>query len=408
MTPATTCTYRRPYLGLPKPGHAVFEGGVTPEASSGVTIRSRFFARYLGSECVQVGSAGVSLVDGRLEPRPVAVLTDLLQHDPARPSGLCAEGPGEPPWVAATRVLLSALERQRVTTILPADQHLNPDLLDRRAPTAFHVVHELLHPEERTLLKTDPGLSATAQAAAPLTLEQYERLFGAVVDKEDRNFLPHCREGVVEYIPSVVSLLSRQRAAVVRQVEAGVAAPVATVLPDFKTGLSCLSAPDTRGLHGNALREVLLATQRGLYLDGPARPHAKLALVGGTAHEYSVAELIRFLVDLDYSVVWLLTCTGGLGICAKLATAHDLAERYGTRLFCTYGWPLPAHLGPPPNGFLELAARVEQEDREELQRTEQERARLVATLSTSRGRPVVVAPDVVAAARVPAQAGRSP
>jgi hypothetical protein len=240
---------------------------------------------------------------------------------------------------------------------------------------------------------------ARAARGEALTVAEFELMFGAVVDKEDRNFVPHCREGVVEFIPSVLSLLGRQRARVLKQVEQGVAAPVATVLPDFKTGLSCLSAPDARGLHGNALRDALMATQKGLYLDGSARPHMKLALVGGTAHEYSVAELIRFLVDMDYSVVWLLTCTGGLGVTAKLSTAMDLMERYGTRLFCAYDWPLPEHLGPAPRDWARLASTVAQEDQAELQQHEAARAQQVAKRITGQGRPLVVDAAALALAR---------
>jgi hypothetical protein len=342
----TATPFTRPYAGLPKPGHSVFEGAMATTASTSTVVRSRFFSRYLGTEVVSVPSAGVTPVGPLLVPRPVGILTDLLQHQPNAPGGLVSEGAGEPAWVEATRLLLAALEQQGILTVLPADQHLNPDLLNRRATTSFELVEPLLFPAERARLRQHPDLAARLAAGGPMTLADYETLFGAVVDKEDRNFLPHCREGVVEYIPSVTALLARQRARVKQQLDAGHPAPTATVLPDFKTGLSCLSAPDARGLHGNALRDILLASQRGLYLDGAARAHHKLALVGGTAHEYSVAELIRFLVDMDYSVVWMLTCTGGLGIGAKLATALELMERYGSRLFCTHGWPLAEHLGP--------------------------------------------------------------
>ncbi|MBI5496331.1 MAG: hypothetical protein HY904_15015 [Deltaproteobacteria bacterium] len=396
----------RLYRGLPKPGHAVFEGAVQRGGTGGTLVRSRSFARYLGQECLEVASAGVTDVAGRLQPRPVAVLTDLLQHQPGRPGGLVVEGAGEPAWVAATRLLLDALEREGILTVLPADQHLNPDLLDRAAETSFELVEGMLAPEETVRLRQDPARLARLRAGGRMTLADYEAVFGPVVDKEDRNFVPHCHEGVVEYIPCVLSLLGRQRARVLRQAETGVLVPSACVLPDFKTGLSCLSAPDGRGLHGNALRDVLAASQRGLYLDGDARPHAKLALVGGTAHEYSVAELIRFLVDMDYSVVWLMACTGGLGISAKLATALDLMERYGTRLFCTYDWPLPEHLGPAPAGWAPLAAQVRQEDDGELQQAEQARAALLAARKTGQGRPLVVDGATVGRARVPA--GRTP
>lgn len=379
------------YRGLPKPGHAVFEGTVSSSNNThGTLLRSRFLTRYLGVECVEVPSAGVTRVNGRLEPRPVGVFTDLLQHIPGAPGGLVQEGPGESPWVAATRLVLGAMETQGMVTLLPADQHLNPAMLDGTAVTGFSLVDALLYPAERARLAQQPHLQARVADGKPLSVAEYQAVFGPVLDKEDRNFVPHCREGVVEFIPSVVALLARQRARVLKQLEAGVPAPTAHVIPDFKTGLSCLSSPDARGLHGNALRDALNATQQGLYLDGDARPHAKLALVGGTAHEYSVAELIRFLVDMDYSVVWLLSCTGGLGVQSKLSTALDLMERYGTRLFCTYAWPLAAHLGPEPAGYAALAKQVEQEDAAELAQLEAVRTKMLAARTTGQGRPLVV------------------
>jgi len=387
------------YRGLPKPGHAVFEGGVQSVSSTGTVLRSRFFSRYLGAECIQVPSAGVVRVNGKMEPRPIAVFTDLLQHEAGKPSGLVVEGAGEAPWVGCTRLLLSALETQVMVTLLPSDQHLNPDLLDGNATTPFTLVEELLFPAERARLQQHPQLAARVTDKKPLTLREYELIFGPITDKEDRNFVPHCREGVVEYIPTVLALLARQRAAVARQLDAGNPAPVATVIPDFKTGLSCVSAPDARGLHGNALRDALLASQKGLYLDGDARPHAKLALVGGTAHEYSVSELIRFLVDMDYSVVWMLACTGGLGVSAKLSTALDLMERYGTRLFCTYGWPLPEHLGAAPPAYAALAAQVDKEDQAELAQHEADRTRCLAQRVTSQERALVADPAAIQSAR---------
>ena len=386
------------YGGLPKPGHAVFEGAVALGRTPGVRVRSRYLARYLGAECVEVASAGVTTVAHRPEPRPVGVFTDMLQHQPGQPAGLVVEDADQEPWVACSRMVLGAMEERGMVVVLPADQHLNPALLRKDALTGYTLVPELLYPAEKARLSSLPHLATRVGSA--LTLGEYQELFGPVVDKEDRNFLPHCREGVVEYIPSVQAMLQRQHAKVRAALAAGEATPVAHVLPDFKTGLSCLSAPDGRGLHGNLLRDILLGAQRGLYLDGDARPHAKLALVGGTAHEYSVAELIRFLVDMDCSVVWLLSCTGGLGIGAKLATALDLMERYGSRLFCTWGWPLAEHLGPAPAGFAALAAQVEAQDRTAWKEHEAQRAGLVAGVCTSQGKPVVVAADAIAAARV--------
>jgi len=352
------------YRGLPKPGHAVFDAEVASGPLGGTQVRSPFFRRYLGMENVVVRPVGSDLIAGVATPRPVVILTDLLAAIAGGPGGLVEEtfdDKTEAPWVTATRVLLDRLAERRLLTVLPADQHLNPALLEAAATTAVVLDPRALLPPERAAVAASPTLQRKLDARTPLTVAEVEQVFGPIVDKEDRNFLPHCREGVVDYIPSVRALLDAQRDELARTAAGGEPARP-WLLPDFKTGLSCLSAPDRRGMNGNALREILLASQAGSYFDGSARRHHKLALVGGTAHEYSVAELVRFLVDLDYTVVLMLAVTGGLGIASKRATAHELVERYGAKVFASYDWPLAAHLGPEPPGFAELAARVRRDD----------------------------------------------
>ena len=356
---------RRIYRGLPKPGHSVIEG-YSLDALPGTPVRSPFFARYLGVENVLVPSAGAVEVRDRQRARPVALFTDLLQVDPSgAPGGLIEESPRAPDearWLTPLRLLLARLAERRILTVLPADQHLNPDWVDRSAMTRLRLNRQLLTAAERRVVDRDDTLQRKQGDGERLTVGEYEAVFGQVVDKEDRNFIPHCYEGVVEYIPSILQLLQTQRDDLQRQVQAGTSIPVPWIFPDFKTGLSCLSSPNRRGMDGNALRDILIASQADLYFDGPQRTHDRLAIVGGTAHEYSVSELIRFLIDLDYTVVWLLGSTGGLGIDSKLATAAHLRERYGRKLFATYDWPLPELLGPAPDGWHRACAAVRAED----------------------------------------------
>ena len=350
-----------PYAGLPKPGHAFFDAVGDATATQ---IRSPFFRRYLGVEVIRAPGAGHDCINGIARPRPVLVFTDLLHHDASAPAGLVRTGADEEPWVGCTRMLLARAEERRIVTVLPADQHLNPALLVPSATTPFKLDAARLLPHERAIVDADSALREKLRARTPLSVAEYQRIFGAILDKEDRNFIPHCREGIVEYIPEVVAAFDRQRAELRTVIAAGDDLATPWLIPDFKTGLSCLSAPDRRGLRGNALRDVLLASQRDQYLDGDARRHARIAIVGGTAHEYSVAELARFLVDLDYTVVLALSVIGGLGIASKRATTLDLLERYGTKLFATYDWPLPEFLGAAPPGFDALAAAVRTQDDE--------------------------------------------
>ncbi|MCC6997808.1 MAG: hypothetical protein IT370_24540 [Deltaproteobacteria bacterium] len=380
------------YRGLPKPGHAVFDAQAAGAAQGGTQVRSPFFRRYLGVENVLVPAVGHDVVAGVPTPRPVVILTDLLAAIAGGPGGLCEESfdeRTEAPWLSASRLLCDRLAERRIVTVLPADQHLNPALLDAGATTAVVLDPRALLPAERAVVAAAPTLARKLETRVALTVAEVEQVFGAIIDKEDRNFLPHCREGVVDYIPSVRALLDQQRDQLGREAAAGATLPRPWLLPDFKTGLSCLSAPDRRGMNGNALREILLASQAGAYLEGSARRHHKVALVGGTAHEYSVAEAVRFLVDLDYTVVLMLAVTGGLGIASKRATAHELCERYGAKVFASYDWPLPAHLGPEPPGWARLAARVRKEDDEFHQAWAVEHAAQLGRGRTSQDVPVV-------------------
>ena len=141
------------YAGLPKPGHAFYEG-----AGSGlVQVRSPFFRRYLGFENVAVPSAGTMTLQGVEVPRPIAVFTDLLASVPGGPGGLVRTGADEEPWMGCTRLLLARLEERRVVTVLPADQHLNPALLAPAGDTGVAPARALVRARATALPSTKRG-----------------------------------------------------------------------------------------------------------------------------------------------------------------------------------------------------------------------------------------------------------
>jgi len=188
-----------------------------------------------------------------------------------------------------------------------------------------------------------------------------------MMGKESRNFLPHCTEGIVEYIEPVLELFTIQKSELEKDVNSGEAVPRARWLPVPKDGLTVDMAPDERGIGGNKLDEILKAAFTGGYFQGDDHRHQKRAIIAGACYEYSVRLLIEHLIDADINVIWLMTCTKGLDIfSSKLHTAHYLKELYGKKLFCTYDWP-ERLLGPTPPQWDKLKKGIMKKDEEQHQ-----------------------------------------
>lgn len=366
------------YKGAPKRWIEGFYAGTHRPGTDAVTIRSPFFRRFLGRDALQAPSVGHRLVNGKPEARPLLVATDLQlgvfdaqgAPVPGASNGFYEDDEAKEPTLAPLRMLLARARQDGLLTLLPADQHENPAYFDRNALTTTVLDPDLslLSPREKAIVES----RYASWIGKRLPLGIWEAIFmdprdayshGSLIGKEERNFLTHCTEFVVRYLPEVEAMLEHQREAVAQAVGRGELVPKAHVFPIPKDGLTVDLPDDERGLGGNKFDALLKAAFTGPYFQGDDHRAKKRALVVGAVSEYSVRLAIEHLIDADITVHWLLTCTKSLDLfSAKLAEVHYLKERYGKMLVASYDWP--EHLlGAAPAGWDAAQARVEAHDR---------------------------------------------
>ena len=151
---------------------------------------------------------------------------------------------------------------------MPGDQHENPAYFDRNALTTCVLDPDLdlLSARERAVVTA----SYTPWIGKRLPLGVWEAIFmdradacshGQLIGKEERNFLPHCTEFQVRYLPELEAWLDDERSAVARQLQAGTLVPRAHVFPVAKDGLTVDLPDDERGLGGNKFDALVKAVQ---------------------------------------------------------------------------------------------------------------------------------------------------
>lgn len=365
------------YKGAPKRWIEGFYGGSYAPGRDAIEVRSPFFRRFFGRDALEVPNVGFRLVGGQPVARPLIVATDVQLGSfdatgaplAGGSNGFYEDDPDKEPTLAALSLLLERARADRLLTLLPGDQHENPAYFDRNAltTTVLDADLTLLSPRERQLVEA----RYAAWIGKRLPLGIWEAIFmdpadavthGQLVGKEERNFLPHCTEFVVRYLPQVERWLEEQRQAVALQVAAGSLIPRTHVFPIAKDSLTVDLPDDERGIGGNKFDKLLEAAFMGPYFQGDDHRAAKCAIVVGSLSEYSVRLAIEHLIDADVTVYWLLSCTKSLDLfSAKLADVHFLRERYGKKLVASYDWP-EMLLGPEPPGWAAARARVEAHD----------------------------------------------
>lgn len=353
-----------------------YAGSYRP-GEDGVEIRGPLFPRYLGRENVKIPNVGFYR-NGN--PKPLVIVTDLLEGklDSAgrqidgESNGLYYPGLGQDaePTVKPLKMLLKRAEEEGFLTIFPGDRHENQAYFDANALTTTVLDPDLskLSPREQKIVNDRFRRWIGKRLPAGIWREIFmnttpENSRGDFQGKEERNFLPHCTEGVVEYMDFVLDIFRRQKDDLARQTARGELVPAARFIPVPKDGLTVDMPGDERGMNGNKFDEILKAAFTGGYFQGDDHRNRKVAVVAGACYEYSVRLLIEHLVDADINVVCLMTATKGLDLfSSKLHTAHYLRELYGKKLFFTYDW-IESLLGPTPSGWKTLANRVSDADR---------------------------------------------
>jgi len=352
-----------------------YAGSYRP-GEDGVEIRSAFFARYLGRENVKVPNVGF-YKNG--VPRPLVIATDLLEGVPdstgaqkeGETNGLyypCLGKEAEP-TIETLKMLLERANDEELLTVFPGDQHENSRYFDLNALTTTILDPDLsrLSERERKIVKSRFGQWIGKRIPAGIWREIFmnkngENIRGDFQGKEERNFLPHCTEGVVEYMDFVRDIFTCQKMKIEGRTANGELAPKANILPVPKDGLTVDMPGDERGMNGNRFDEILKAAFTGGYFQGDDHRNRKIAIVTGACYEYSVRLLIEHLIDADINVICMLSCVKGLDLfSSKLHTAHYLKELYGKKLFFTYDWIEPL-LGPKPRGWDKAVKKIKARD----------------------------------------------
>ena len=410
------------YKGAPKRWMEGFYAGSHAPGEDALEVRSAFFRRHLGRDALRVPNVGWRLVAGRPEARPLIVATDLQvgswdaqgQPVPGGSDGFFELDPAREETLAPLSMLIARARQDRLLTLLPGDQHENPAYFDRNAltTTVLDADLTLLSPRERAIVEA----RYASWIGKRLPLGIWEAIFmdpadpvskGRAIGREERNFLPHCTEYVVRYLPEVEAWLEAERAEIAEAVAQGELVPRAQVFPVPKDGLTADVPDDDRGVGGNKFDALLKAAFTGGYFQGDDHRQAKRVIVAGCLSEYSVRLAIEHLIDADVTVIWLLTATKSLDLfSAKLADAHFLRERYGKKLVATYDWP-EALLGPTPAGWDAARARVEAHDRAVLEAWLPRHAAQLLAGQTGQGQPLLHAGGALEAALglAPAPAG---
>ena len=392
------------YTGIQKRWIEGDYGGSYRPGENGIEIRCQFFRRYLGRDNVIIPNAGFYR-DGLA--RPLIIATDLLagtldkygNQIAGKSDGLYYPHLSEEyePSLNPLKLLLDRVKEEKLLAIFPGDQHENPMLFDpnRLTTTILDRDYSKLSKRERAI--TEKRFKNWTGKRLPLAI--WKEIFidknagnprGDMMGKESRNFLPHCTEGIVEYIEPILELFTVQKLELEKHINSGEAVPRARWLPVPKDGLTVDMPPDERGIGGNKLDEILKAAFTGGYFQGDDHRQQKRAIIAGACYEYSVRLLIEHLIDADINVIWLMTCTKGLDIfSSKLHTAHYLKELYGKKLFCTYDWP-ERLLGPRPLLWDKFQTNIIKKDQEQHQIWWEQYKKQIKERKTSTGKNIFI------------------
>jgi hypothetical protein len=340
---------RSPYGGgIHYPGVPILETDPTQ-------IQSVLFERYYGPGRDILGIPRIAgyhdNVLGYDVPHWVVMITDALLGQQNAGTGLASE---TDPWVqSVTRHLIPALMQRPIHSIWSGDVHLNPDdWLDDVLIKRF-LDRAQLSSEELIRVQANPVLRQKLQTGESLTVGEYFEVIGEVLsDPEDFNFIPHARQGLVKYLPSVEGFLrwSAQQA-LIEQNNLGFNHPMPRAFVDHKAGLSPIALADEFGSGGNNIYHLLRGFYRDWWTEGKAHRGQKVAVIGGVASEYTLEALAVMCFDLDFFTVVMLPWCGTMGVDSMLNMVEKLTNRYGKKMLFTFDWLPTNQFGPKPADF---------------------------------------------------------
>jgi hypothetical protein len=188
----------------------------------------------------------------------------------------------------------------------------------------------------------------------PLTLKEFEQVFGDVKDKEFYTFIEHSMEGKVRLLPKFQEAVEHQR---IRSTT-GDGVTGYKVIPFQKDGLYPLVPPDEAGQGSNHWDRIFETWYAGR--QGDEERIERKVLVCGACIDYSVELTAQWLKDTGYDPIVFAPAVKGLGFEPKPVVLRNLAEKFGIKVI----WDWPSELGPEPDNWDSLLKTVKDYDNE--------------------------------------------
>lgn len=265
-------------------------------------------------------------------------------------NGFYIDDPDLEPTLSVIEAVLEAGIREGHGIALPMDEMYDRrnDTDDRRTRTVLHL--ENLTENQRRAVEENGLEDLVGQ---PLTLKQFEQIYGPVQDKEFYCFPEHSTEGRVKLLPKFLDAVKNQA----KRSTTGRGQAPYKVIPFQKDGLYPLVPPDERGQgsnHWDRIFETWYAGRQG----EEGRRNRKVFVLGACI-DYSVALTAQWLKDTGYDVTVFAPGVKGLGITPKSAMLRNLAVQYAINVV----WDWPAEFGEAPSNWDSILQKVKDSDK---------------------------------------------
>ena len=192
----------------------------------------------------------------------------------------------------------------------------------------------------------DSGLENLA--GQPLTLVQFETIFGEVTDKEFYQFPEHSCEGRVKLLPRFHDAVRTQQTISTT----GKGKSPVRIVPFQKDGLYPLVPPNERGLGGNHWDRIHELWYSGRV--GEEGRRERKVFILGACDDYSVRYAAEWMKDTGYDVTVFAPGVKGIGTVPKIVTLRNLAEN----MFVNITWDWPSEFGPEPGNWDDMRQKV--------------------------------------------------
>jgi hypothetical protein len=278
----------------------------------------------------------------------------MPKSTPGGSNGFYIDDPDVESTLEIVYTLLEAGVKGKHGIALPMDEMYdrNLDNGDRLTKTVLRAY--ALTPNQ---LKNMQKAGLQKKEGQPLTLVEFEKIFGEVKDKEFYCFPAHSTEGTVRLLPRFADAVKNQQ-----QIStSGYGKSPIRIVPFQKDGLYPLVPPDERGQNSNHWDRMFDVWFSGR--QGEEGRRERKVFVAGACIDYSVALTARWMKDTGYDVTIVAPAVKGLGITPKPVVLRELQQAYAIGV--TWDWP--SELGDKPKQWDKLVDKVRQADKKVLE-----------------------------------------